>query len=424
MKVQEVFTPNGYPEHTYVKQTEKDLENELERRLNTPNEIISLSGPSKSGKTVLIQKVVDDNSLIIVQGSGIDSPQDLWNEILDELEAPESVEETSENTKETGASISSEIKSRIPGLSAGAGGELQTTLAQSSGEIETYERSGMKEVVDYIIEGEYVILIDDFHYIDRDVQSDIAEELKEGARRGITICVALVPHRSDDLVRANSDLRGRVRTLDVGYWNESDLRKIAYKGFDVLNVDFSDDAIEYLAQESAGSPQLMQRLCLESCFEKGIERTENNKITTGLSKEEFLSVMKNTVEYAEHSSTFDILDSGPKTRGTERNTYDFGDNEGDVYRCLLRAIGADPPQRSFSYEELKKRTSDQCNNGNSPSGSSIIGSCEKMDELVKKSFPDERAIEWDETKQSLHIPDPYLLFYLRWSDRLNVGPGS
>jgi hypothetical protein len=43
-----------------------------------------------------------------------------------------------------------------------------------------------------------------------------------------------------------------------------------------------------------------------------------------------------------------------------------------------------------------------------------------MDELIKDSFPNERALDWDEAKQHVYIPDPYLLFYLRWSGRLEL----
>lgn len=42
-----------------------------------------------------------------------------------------------------------------------------------------------------------------------------------------------------------------------------------------------------------------------------------------------------------------------------------------------------------------------------------------MSKLAIERFPDERAIEWDDQKQILDLPDPYLLFYLRWSDRLS-----
>jgi hypothetical protein len=41
-----------------------------------------------------------------------------------------------------------------------------------------------------------------------------------------------------------------------------------------------------------------------------------------------------------------------------------------------------------------------------------------MSKLALEKFPNERAIDWDDQKQVLDLPDPYLLFYLRWSKRL------
>jgi len=421
MRVEKVFTPSGYPDHTYVKQEEKSLEDDITRGIHTPGEIVSLSGPSKSGKTVLVQRVTDENSLIIIQGSGINSPQDLWDAVIDELDLPSIIESTSGETEEITGGSRGGIKSWIPGLTASIEGFIENRLSKRSETTETYHTDGLSKVINKLIEEDYVLLIDDFHYIERDVQSNIAEEIKEAARRDISICVALVPHRTDDLVRANSDLRGRVQTLDVGYWDQSDLEKIAYKGFDILNVDFSEEAIKYLAQEATGSPQLMQRLCLEACYETDIEEQQEEEVKITVNKSQFLDILYSTAEYAEHGSTFDVLNSGPKTRGTRRLRFDFGDgNSGDVYKCILRAIASDPPKRTITYEQLKNRTNDQCTGENFPTGSSIVGSCKKMDELVKERFPDQRSIEWDDTKQSLHIPDPYLLFYLRWSGRLNI----
>ena len=57
MKPTDVFTPSDYPVHTYVTRSEEDLEERLRQALGTPGEVVSVSGPSKSGKTVLIEKV-------------------------------------------------------------------------------------------------------------------------------------------------------------------------------------------------------------------------------------------------------------------------------------------------------------------------------------------------------------------------------
>src|SRR5262249_25097986 len=97
-------------------------------------------------------------------------------------------------------------------------------------------------------------------------------------------------------------------------------------------------------------------------------------------------------------SLVDVLDAGPRTRGTERKTYRFHDgSEGDVYRVVLRALAHDPPRLSFPYTELLERTVAVCA-GESPVGSSVTGTCLHMSKLAVEKFPGERALGWDETK--------------------------
>jgi archaellum biogenesis ATPase FlaH len=54
----DVFTPNQFPEHTYIERPKEDLERKLRNALATPNVVVSISGPSKSGKTVLAKRLV------------------------------------------------------------------------------------------------------------------------------------------------------------------------------------------------------------------------------------------------------------------------------------------------------------------------------------------------------------------------------
>jgi hypothetical protein len=57
----DVFTPNDFPAYTYVQRSGDDLETQLHRALDTPKVVVSISGPSKSGKTVLVEKVVGES---------------------------------------------------------------------------------------------------------------------------------------------------------------------------------------------------------------------------------------------------------------------------------------------------------------------------------------------------------------------------
>jgi hypothetical protein len=137
-----------------------------------------------------------------------------------------------------------------------------------------------------------------------------------------------------------------------------------------------------------------------------------------LSEEMMQRILEQTISNTDFRSLVDVLDAGPKTRGAERKIYQFKDqSQGDVYTCILKAVAADPPRLSFNYDELTQRVASICQH-DVPVGSSVVGTCLHMTKLAIDKFPSERAIEWDEQKQILDIPDPYLLFYLRWSRRL------
>lgn len=276
----------------------------------------------------------------------------------------------------------------------------------------------MAQVVEEISDSDFVILIDNFHYMPRDTQSEVAKQIREPARRGVSIVTAAVPHRSDDVVRSNPELRGRVATIDLDYWEDSDLKRIGHKGFYALNASINEQTLDAFAREAAGSPQLMQAICLNACFEIGLKDKNDELREFDIDEDQRTQIFERTSATTSFRSPVEVLDSGPKTRGTERKEYNFEDEtSGDVYRCILKAISSDPPTLSFSYDELLDRIENICV-GESPPGSSVIGSCEHMSNIALDKFPKERVIDWDESKLFLDIPDPYLLFYLRWSGHL------
>jgi tRNA A37 threonylcarbamoyladenosine biosynthesis protein TsaE len=70
-KAVEVFTPNDTPTFTYVDRATHQFEQRLRNALEIPKMVVSVSGPSKSGKTVLVKKVLQADNLIQVWGSSI-----------------------------------------------------------------------------------------------------------------------------------------------------------------------------------------------------------------------------------------------------------------------------------------------------------------------------------------------------------------
>ncbi|WP_332747559.1 hypothetical protein [Hydrogenophaga sp.] len=390
--------------------------------IDTPGVIVSLVGPSKSGKTVLVEKVVGVDHLVTITGAGISDADEIWSRVADELRlaSEETTERASTRTLEAGveAGGGASLFGLVKG-DARARGSVGTEQQEAAAE--TFSRRGLQSVVDAIGGSDTVVLVDDFHYMPREVQAEAAKTLKEAVRRGVKVVTAAVLHRGDDLVRANPELRGRVRSIDLTYWHPDELREIATTGFGRLRLSLDSEAINTLVREAAGSPQLMQLLCLTACFALNVRQQLPQPSNMTVATADLLGILEQASASTDFRSLVDVLDSGPKTRGTERRMYQFQDGTtGDVYRAVLKAIASDPPQLSFNYEDLAHRTTQVCAS-DAPTGSSVVGTSHHLSRLALERFPNERAIDWDEQKQILDLPDPYLLFYLRWSGRLIEG---
>jgi len=382
--------------------------------------LFRFQAPAKSGKTVLIERVVGADHLITVSGAAIKSAEQLWDRILDWINAP--VSTGGIKTVGGGLKIAAGAKGEA-GISYLAKGSVEGSSAIEGNiahaDSVTRERRGMTQVIEEIANSSFVVFIDDFHYIDRSIQADVARQIKAAASAGVKICTASVPHRADDVVRGNPELRGRVRAVDIDYWQPDELERIASAGFHLMNLLVKTDAIRKYITECSGSPQLMQTLCLQTCFEAEVR--EACDICTDLSMDDSYvpKVLEETSTRIDFGSLVRKMHNGPKTRGTERKEFDFSDgSRGDVYRCVLLAIAADPPCLSIPYNDLIKRIEAACTRG-TPQSASIYQACGQIEKMALEMYPDQRVVEWEED-EIMEIEDPYFLFYLRWSGKLLV----
>lgn len=419
LRATEVFTPGSFPKHTYVERDEQQLEHWLRDALQTQGVMVSIAGPSKSGKTVLVERVVGD-LLIPITGAGVATPDDVWKRVFDWMDVPDETASGATTGGSVEAGAEARGKASLPFVASGeAGGSASASVSHSRERVAIRRRGGLAQAIRELADSDFVVLVDDFHYMQRDAQTEVAYELKEAARQGVRVVTASVPHRSDDVVRALPELRGRVLTVDTSYWELEHLMRIGELGFEALNGEIGGAVLRDFAKESAGSPQLMQAICLHACFETDLRTRSLQPSRVKMTRPTKRAIFKRTAPSTNFRSLVQVLAGGPRTRGQERREYGFdGGGRGDVYNCILRAIAADPPQLSFSYDEVRRRIGEICED-EVPVGSSVIRSCAHMCKLAQQRFPNERPVlDWDEDRFELDIPDPYLLFYLRWSDHL------
>jgi hypothetical protein len=296
---------------------------------------------------------------------------------------------------------------------AEAGGEVRHEGRRD--EARVLSTDPLQKVVREIGGSTFVVFIDDFHYISRDIQAAIGKQIKEASEGGVRFCTASVPHRSDDVVRSNPELRGRVTAIDLDYWTIEELMQIPYQGFRELNVDLAPEISRRLADESFGSPQLIQAICLNLCQELRLEGPLPTHERVNIPPDLLRTSLERTSTTADFSSLLRKLHSGPKQRGTERKEFTFTDGtRGDVYRCVLLAMQADPPSLSIRYDDMLRRTHALCD-GESPVGSSVVQALQQIQDLAS-SAQSSPVIEWDENV--LEIVEPYFLFFLRHSGLL------
>jgi hypothetical protein len=412
----EVFTPTSYPTHTYVQRDDLHHERLLREWTRSSTQIASLSGPSKAGKTVLVQRVVGEEFLITVSGASVRAPDQLWDRVLDWWGEPHSTTATQADAEADMATSEKNVSVGVTGTGASHRSANATTGTATETMQATVSRRGLPQVVQELANTRYTVLLDDFHYVPAAIQGDVAQQLKDAASRGVRICVASVPHRADNVVRALPELRGRVLAIDLDYWSRRDLIAIPHLGCPLLGIQIDNTSLGVFMTEAAGSPQLMQSICLWMCNHLGVRETVEpwrEIVLDEAARKEILFLTSCTVDFR---SLVRALCAGPKVKPGERRNYmHFDARVGDVYLTVMRAVAMDPPRLALDYAELTRRLEALCK-GSHPEGASVIRACGTLGQIAQGfSAPSGPSLEWDEQAQVLVVPDPYLLFYLRWS---------
>lgn len=309
MKAENIFKPGAFPEYTYVSRNYENTgisyELRLKQALRTSGCLTSIIGPSKMGKTILCEQVIGFDNIVEVSGVDFNVHTDFWATIAAKIGLPYMGEITTERVA------------------------LEGKSEERDGKSEKYILSKDK-IIQYYIENNKVLVIDDFHYASSEMQIKMAQQLKDAIRRELKVVVVSLPHRADDAIRQNADLSGRLSLINIETWKEEDLKKIALKGFDKLGIMLEDDTAEKLAVECLTSPQLMQYICLSICTL--LEDEEKQEISDDILEKAYRFTTMN-FNYADVVS---VLSKGPNPRGQQRKLYRTIDGkELDLYDIHL-----------------------------------------------------------------------------------------
>lgn len=404
-----VFVPGGMPELTYVPRTERDLERRLAEVEDNLCKLVVVTGPTKTGKTVLVRKVLKPQTpLVWIDGGLIKTEDDFWNECLAGVDAMPIVEREDTEAETVGSSAGGKVKAKLIAFEASVGADIKTegstgvkTKRQPIGSIRARAVKQMKDA-------RATLVIDDFHYLPRTLQGDIVRALKAAVFDGFPTVAIAIPHRRYDAVRVEREMNGRIEPIKVPDWSVEELTEIALTGFPLLELEVTGNLSKRISEEAYGSPHLMQEFCKE-LGKRAIE-AGSNSIDEIFDNSVFLKIAEHTGKVI-----FDKLATGPRPRTDRIQRPLIGGGSADIYRVVLMALSRIAPgMNKIDYETLRSTIREMLS-GDIPQAHEVTRVLEKMAQIASKDEMSVKVLDWDDEEQKLHITDPFFAFFLKWS---------
>ena len=277
----QVFGVGNHVPLTYVVRSGVDdvFQSALDREKH-----IAVYGSSKQGKTCLRRKTVKEADQLVVSCTSALSREAIYSTILRKagVQVADLISRERGNAVSTEASVSGEaghvfLRSK---------GELSGTAETRWGTSETHRSvpldfNNCNDVIDELKANGFNrwIVLDDFHYLSRQVQLDIANDLKaffdESQIRFLIIGVWREPGK---LYRLNNDLEDRSVHVDADRWNRAELERVLAVGSELLNVRFSRAVCDKILSAAMHNVGLLQAAAEMVCDRLKITKTQSTTL--------------------------------------------------------------------------------------------------------------------------------------------------
>jgi len=282
--INEVFTPTRPARKNFIKR--KPLDKRLQRALKTPGMQVVIYGHSGSGKTTLLLNKLKELNLKFVKTNCTANMtfDDLLSNVyikLDKELPPKKIDKekqvgggklslptiasfnsstTSENTTE---------RSFISPFSS-----IELTLSKTIGEKES------------------IWVIEDFHKLEVDVKSKLAQLMKvfmdlSDEYSKLKIVALGAKNTAREVVELDSEMQNRVSEIYVPLMNDEEICKIVENGTNLLNISAKEHVINDVVDHSHGVASICHQLCLLMCESVDIDSTDEYDSGVELDFEDF-----------------------------------------------------------------------------------------------------------------------------------------
>lgn len=410
-QLNDVFTPGGQPSVTYVDRAHLGLEPMLRKAIALATTIVSLTGATKAGKTVLCRSVMSPYEYVWIDGGQVKSEDGLWAKVCSELRVPSEIKESEGGNSGQNAGAKATGEAGLLGTGAKFEFSLGGSRLRTFDESRTYKLDGPSAAIEHLLSNKIALIIDDFHYLPDEIRAEVIKSLKGAVFSGLKVILLSTPHRAFEAIKAEPEVTGRFKHITVPDWSTEDLIEIANAGFKALNVECSEDIISEFAKEAEGSPLLMQQFCWNLCYDSGIEQAKVSKQT--ISPDFDTKMIYREVAQDAGLPVYERLRKGPQTR-TERLPRPLvGGGTADIYEAILLAIAATGPREKLTYDQIRASLNSVLED-KVPQKLEVSNALNHLGSIDAGGAKGVRALDWNAEDLELVLVDPFFRFYLRW----------
>lgn len=284
-KLAEVYGTSRDVPATYVLRPTID-----ERFVNdiTRDKHIIIHGGSKQGKTCLRKYHLQDDDHIVVQCTRETTKSGLYEMILKRAGIPCEVSDSVTLTGSRKLHATVEFEGGIPFFSkgtakTGAEGTKGDEKSHSTREfdIDPADPNDIARVLEAAQWSKFIV-IEDFHYLDEEVQRSIAVDLKVFHEISHLVFIVIgVWLEANRLTLYNGDLIGRVTTLNTDQWTDGELMAVIEGGLPLLNITIHDAVKNEIVQGCQQNVGLLQEICYRLCERSNVWQTGDEQRTVG-----------------------------------------------------------------------------------------------------------------------------------------------
>ncbi len=419
-RISEVFRSTGQPTITYVHRKQEQFEETLKSAILHSGQLCLITGPSKTGKTTLYKKVLEElgRQPLVVRCDKSLTPNEFWAKALEAINFTRlrEVEEGSKLTSEAAAKIGGNIGW---GWLASLIGEATLGISSEASEGEIRERILSRpsplHLIPLLKKMPVCLVVEDYHYLADETKEVIFQQWKSFIDEEVSVIVLGTAHHAIDIISANKDLLARVSHIEVSRWSTLDLEEIVQKGFEYLKIPISAEVKGLIANESVGLPILTQQCCEQLFIDKGVREYAGTQ-QVGFTPQEAQQALLNLArtKYRQLESYYNRLITGPRKRARRYDTYEL----------ILSCFAQEPVKFSLRRHEIDERIENirALPKNKKPPAASISSTLRALDGFQSRAGIE--LLEWKTEENVLYILEPSFLFYLRWRGIRELGERS